>query len=295
MTVCRCGTASFGVKFWKTTSSPITDPTATTSDAFQVLVAPKHVTAWTANSSHCEASHISSCPTLSATVLCKQSKISVNWVITLHSPIHNQSINHTSTAPISPAKPGSLAVTAESVFNSNIDANSSVTSKGHGEWRYLWGKGQVKELFLLIFHKGSNWYGWTYRQLQVVPKRRGTRVKSSCTSIGLDPRDWQTIIVVWSQWKGWKWCGKNGMKINRLFFTQGFVGQQIYLKQYSKRYWQPMKGTKQRKAASKWRRLCHQAGQSILNTLKPYEVNVADTIQKWIAIIKTTRHESCCK
>ena len=41
-----------------------------------------------------------------------------------------------------------------------------------------------------------------------------------------------------------------------------------------------MKGTKQWKTASKWRRLCHQTGQLILNTLKPSEVNVSNTIQK---------------
>ena len=41
------------------------------------------------------------------------------------------------------------------------------------------------------------------------------------------------------------------MKINRLFFTQGFADQQIDLKQYSKPYWQPMNGTKQWKTVSK--------------------------------------------
>ena len=117
-----------------------------------------------------------------------------------------------------------------------------------------------------MFLKSTNWNGWTDRQRQVVPRKWGTRMISSCTRVGLDPRDWQTIIVVRSQWTGWKRCSKQGVKINRLFFTQGFVGQQIGLKQYSKPYWQPMKGTKQWKTASKWRRLCHQAGQSILNT-----------------------------
>ena len=34
-------------------------------------------------------------------------------------------------------------------------------------------------------------------------------------------------------------------------FHSGFVGQQIDLKQYSKPHWQPMKETKQWKAASK--------------------------------------------
>ena len=121
---------------------------------------------------------------------------------------------------------------------------------------------------LQIYLKGSKWNGWTDRQREVVPKIRGTRVKRSSTSIGLDPRDWQTIIIVWSQWTGRNRCGKHRVKINRLFFTQGFVSQQIYLKQYSKPYWQPMKGTKQWKTASKWRRLCHQAGQLILYTLE---------------------------
>ena len=33
----------------------------------------------------------------------------------------------------------------------------------------------------------------TDRQREVVPKRRGTRVKSSCTCVGLEPKDRQTI------------------------------------------------------------------------------------------------------
>ena len=53
-----------------------------------------------------------------------------------------------------------------------------------------------------------------------------------------------------------------------------------------------MKRGKQWKTASKWRRLCHQAGQLILYMLKPSEVNVSNTIQKRIAIIETTGHES---
>ena len=145
-------------------------------------------------------------------------------------------------------------------------SSSSVTSTGHGEWPYLWGKGQIKEMCLQIYLEGSNWTGWMDRQREVVPKRRGTRVISSCTSIGLDPRDWQTIIIVWPQWTGRNRCSQHGMKINRLFFTQGFVDQQIDLKKYSKLYWKPMKRTKQWNTASKWRRLCRQADQLILYT-----------------------------
>ena len=54
----------------------------------------------------------------------------------------------------------------------------------------------------------------------------------------------QLYSFVWSQWTGWEWCGKHGVKTNRLFFTQGFVGEQTDVEQYSKPYWQPTKGTK---------------------------------------------------
>ena len=120
---------------------------------------------------------------------------------------------------ISPAKPGSVARQPNQCSTANR-GNSSVTSTGLGKWQYQWGKGQIKEMCLQISVAGSNWTAWTDRQREVVPKRRGTRVKSSSTSIALDSRDWQTNIIVWSQWTGRNLCGKHGMKINRLFFTQ---------------------------------------------------------------------------
>ena len=56
-----------------------------------------------------------------------------------------------------------------------------------------------------------------------------------------------------------------------------------------------MKGTKQWKTASKRRWFCHKVGQLLLNVSKFGEVSVPSTIQKWIAIIETTRHRSSCK
>ena len=145
-----------------------------------------------------------------------------------------------------------------------------------------------------MFLEGSNWNGLTDKQREVVPKRRGARVKSSCTSIGLDPRDWQTIIVVWSQWMGRKRCGKHEVKINRLFFTQGFVGQQIDLNILN------LTGNQWREQSSG--RLWVNGGDLVTRPaswfctrLKPCEVNVSSTTQKWIAIIETTRRESICK
>ena len=101
----------------------------------------------------------------------------------------------------------------------------------------LWGKDQVKEMCLEIFFEVSNGNGWTDRQWQVFPNRRGRRVKTSCTCVGLDPRDQQTNFFVWSPWMGWEWCSKHGVKRDGLFFIKGFAGQQTDLEQCSKFYW----------------------------------------------------------
>ena len=140
-----------------------------------------------------------------------------------------------------------------SVQNSKIDETVSAASTGHWECRCLRAKGQVKEMCLQMFLEGSNWNGWIDRQRHVVPERWGTRVKGSSTCVGLDPRDRRTDSFAWFQWTGWKWCGKHGVKINRLLFMKHFVGQQTDLEQYSKFYWQPMKWTKQWNTASKRR------------------------------------------
>ena len=118
--------------------------------------------------------------------------------------------------------------TAKSMFNNELEKTpSSVTSTDHRACWRLWRKGQVKEIYLQTFLEGSNWNGWMDRQWEVVPKRRSTRVKSSCGCVGLDPRDRQTNTFVWSQWMVWEWCGKHGVKINRLYFLQGLVNKLI--------------------------------------------------------------------
>ena len=45
----------------------------------------------------------------------------------------------------------------------------------------------------------------------------------------------------------------NKVKINKLFFTKNFVGQQTDLEHHPISYWQPMKRTKQGNTASKWK------------------------------------------
>ena len=153
----------------------------------------------------------------------------------------------------------------------------------------------ISKLCLEKFLEGSKWNGWLDTQQQVVATRRATRVKWSCTCVGLDPRNWQTIIVIWSQWTGLEWCSKHGEEINMMFFTKHFGGRQTDLEQcskYSGNYWRERSSlTLQIKGG--W--LCHNASLSILNTLRFGEVSVCNTIHKWIAIIKTTRHGSIRK
>ena len=203
----------------------------------------------------------------------------------------NQSINQTYIASISQAKPGSVARQPNQCSTAKSRKQFSHINMSSG-MSVLWGKGQVKEMCRQMFLKGSNWICWTKKQREVVPKRRGTTVKSSCTIIGLDPRDWQTIIIVWSQWTGRNRCCNHGVTISRLFFTQGFVGQHIDLKSILN-----LTGNKWRERSSRRLRVnagdCHQAGQMI--PLKYSAVDASNTIQKWIAIIKTTGHKSSCR
>ena len=114
----------------------------------------------------------------------------------------------------------------------------SVTSTGSRAHRCLRGGGQVKKVCYETSCEGGNPGGWTDRQWKVVSKRRGaraelwsyggearskrcvlqvvteradrqqqvvpkrlsTRLYSSCTFVGLDPRDLYIITIVWSQW-----------------------------------------------------------------------------------------------
>ena len=115
----------------------------------------------------------------------------------------NQSINQ-SIAAISPTKPGSVAQ------QPNQCSVAKPMKHFHGinrlsVVRVSRGKGQVKDMCLQMFLEGSNWNGWTDRLRQVVPEIWRKRVKSSCTCVGLDPRDWQTNSFAWFQWWGKHW------------------------------------------------------------------------------------------
>ena len=128
-------------------------------------------------------------------------------------------------------------------------------------------KGQIKEMCLRCFLKvATEMAEWT--DSGRLFQRGVTWVKRSCTCVGLLTLGSDRLIPLIDLWTGSEWWGKHTVKINRLFFMKHLAGQQTDLEQYSKFYWQPMEGTKQWNAANKWRVLCHQEGQSILNTLE---------------------------
>ena len=100
----------------------------------------------------------------------------------------------------------------------------------------LWGKGQVKEMCFEMLLQAFSWSGWMDKQLKVVSKRKGMRVTRSGTCIDLDPSNQQSDSLVWSQCVRWEWWGNHWVKINRLFFTKTFLGQQTDLEHDSKFY-----------------------------------------------------------
>ena len=77
-------------------------------------------------------------------------------------------------------------MTFKSVFNSKLEETVLQHQQAMGSDGIYGGKAKSKRCDFKYFLKVA-----TERTdgQQVVPKRRGTRVKSSCTSIGLNPRD----------------------------------------------------------------------------------------------------------
>ena len=179
-----------------------------------------------------------------------------------------------------------------SVFNSQIDEAVPKHQWAIGCACVYGAKAKCLETFL----EGCNWSGWMERQRAAVPKTRGATVKCTCTCtcIGLDPRDQHTKSFVWSQWTGWEWWGRHGVKLNRLFFKRVLYADKLILKSTlyftGTQWWEHSRVT-----LSKWRWLCHNTNQLILNMLQFGEVGVRNTWQNWIAVIEMSRHKSSCK
>ena len=143
---------------------------------------------------------------------------------------------------------------------------------------------------LQMFCEDSNWNGWIDRQWQAVPERQGTRAKSSCACVDLDPRDWQANSFALSQWMGWEWWGEHGLKINRLFFMK--VNKLILNNILT------FTGNQWRERSSGTLRV--KGGDFVTTWASQFWTcwslvsSVPDTIQKWIAIIRMNRHKGSC-
>ena len=97
-------------------------------------------------------------------------------------------INQTSIAPISPAKSGSVVRQPNQCWTAKSRKQFHNVNRPSGMPVSMGGKAKSKRCVVRCFW--NNWNGWTDRQREVVPKRRGTIMKSSCICVGLDPRDW---------------------------------------------------------------------------------------------------------
>ena len=136
----------------------------------------------------------------------------------------NQSINQWNFYHANfPAKPGSVAQqlnrcsTAKSVKQfHNINGHSGVVqSRGGGE--EVKSKRRVSRCFFKVATDMAQRID-SERFFQ----RDGAQEWKLLPCVGLDPRHRQTNSFLWSQCTGWMWCGKHGVKINRLLFIKGF-------------------------------------------------------------------------
>ena len=106
--------------------------------------------------------------------------------------------------------------TVISVFKSKIEETVLQRQRAIRSVGVLWREGQIKEMCLQMFLEGINWNGWTDRQQEVVPKRRGARVKWSGTCVGLDPGNQQNDSHVSYLWTAWEWWGKHWVKMSNI-------------------------------------------------------------------------------
>ena len=105
----------------------------------------------------------------------------------------NQSINQISILPISTEEPGSVSRQRNQCSTEkrmkqlcNINGSSGVSLKL-----------RLIQRDMSVDVSWSNW--WMGGQQEVFPNRWGKRVKSSCTCVGLYPRELYTNSIVWSQ------------------------------------------------------------------------------------------------
>ena len=141
----------------------------------------------------------------------------------VHKGIINQSINQSNfySANI-PGEARLSGATAESVFNSKIEETVPLNQQAMGSDGIYGGKTESKRCVFRYFLKVATELAERTDSGRLFQRDGAQEWKALAPVLGLDPRDWQTIIIVWSQRTGGNRCSQHGMKINRLFFTQGY-------------------------------------------------------------------------
>ena len=141
----------------------------------------------------------------------------------------DQSISQISIVPIPPEQVGSVAQqrnqcsTAKSKKQfRNIDGPSIGHASVYGGKAIS--KRCVFRCFLKVTTEMAEWTD-SRRLLQ----RDGAQEWKALAPVLVLTTGTDSITFLQSQWVGWEWCGKHGVEVNRLFFMQDFVGQQIDL------------------------------------------------------------------
>ena len=112
----------------------------------------------------------------------------------------------TSVAPISPAEVRLSGTPNMSVSKSENPRFGPKPSTDNRVCRQLWGKPNQKDV--------SSDVCWKMLLKELTGQREGAystvgaaRVKSPCTSVGLNLRDRKVNTIIWSHWMGWNWWG----------------------------------------------------------------------------------------
>ena len=136
-----------------------------------------------------------------------------------------QSINQISIAPITPAKPGSVAQQPNQCSTAKLKKQLCNINRPSGMLVSMGDRPSQRCVFRCFLRVAAEMAEWT--DSGRLFQRDGVQEWKALESVLVLTlgTDRQINTFVWFQWTGWKWCGKHGVKVDRLFFMQGFVGK----------------------------------------------------------------------
>ena len=141
-------------------------------------------------------------------------------LLTIYNELNNYcriSTNQISIAPIYTAKPGSVAQQLNLYSALKLMKQFCNINRPLGVLVSIGERPSQKRCVLRCFLKVATEMAERADSGRFFQGDLAQKWKTLAPCDGLDPRDWLTNSIVWSQWTGWEWCGKHGVKLNRLF------------------------------------------------------------------------------